>query len=150
MGDSSAFLNVPHSSAKANFPPAPLPLSWTASWGATKKSGLWTFCWLRFERDHLAANAYPRLFQRWRFYLYFSVFFPLLRVWHRLRKSWLRFHSPGCCSEACCKTSLAHGGRKTQKHMMYLEKLKIIFQCSDGKLLKWEELLQLQGKPGLK
>lgn len=78
----------------------------------------------------------------------FHGFLPLRRVRHQLGKAWLCF--PGCCSEACCKMSLAHGGRKTQKHMMYLEKLKIISQGSDSKLCKWEELHQLQEKAGWK
>lgn len=76
--------------------------------------------------------------------------FPLLRVRHWFRKAGLCFRSPGCRFGACCKISLAHGGRKTQKHTMQSEKLKIMFDCSNGKLLKLEQLPPLQRKAGLK
>lgn len=84
------------------------------------------------------------------FYLYSSGFVPLLRVRHWFRKAGLCFRGPGCRFGACCKMSLAHGGRKTRKHMMQSEKLKIMFDCSNGKLLKQKQLPPLQRKAGLK
>lgn len=143
VGDSSVFLNI-------HFPPPPLPqaFSWTDSWGPTKKiwvtEVLLTSFWERSPRCKLVPPAFSALV----FLPLFHVFLPPLRVRHQLGKAWLCF--PACCSEACCKMSLAHGGRRTQKHMMYLEKLKIISQGSDSKLCKWEEFHQLQGKAGWK
>lgn len=151
VGDSSVFLHKPRSSAEQSLP-CP-PRSWTASVGPTKKLGyavpIVLLAWFR-ERSP-PCRCLPRAFSALVFfYLYSSGFVPLLRVRHWFRKAGLCFRSPGCRFGACCKMSLAHGGRKTRKHTMQSEKLKIMFDCSNGKLLKREQLPPLQRKAGLK